>query len=105
MFSNTIFCVLIAALLASASSARAATETVTIKDFDYAPMTMSVVAGTTVVWKNLDGEPHTVVSSDGLFRSPALDQNDSYSFTFAKAGTYRYVCSIHPKMIATITVH
>ena len=30
--------------------------------------------------------------------SPALDQNDSYSFKFDKPGVYRYICSIHPKM-------
>jgi plastocyanin len=78
--------------------------TVTIRNFDYAPMMLSVAAGTTVTWRNLDGEPHTVVSTDGLFRSPALDQNETYAFTFAKAGTYKYICSIHPRMVATITV-
>ncbi len=77
---------------------------VVMKNFDFAPMAMTVLAGTTVTWKNLDGEPHTVVSADGLFRSGALDQNDTYTFRFSKPGTYKYVCSIHPKMMATITV-
>ena len=77
---------------------------VTIKNFDYSPMNLAVAAGTTVTWKNLDGEVHTVVSVDGTFRSQALDQNDTFSFTFNKPGTYKYVCSIHPKMMATITV-
>jgi plastocyanin len=45
-----------------------------------------------------------VTSADGLFRSGALDQNDTFSFKFVKAGIYKYVCSIHPKMVATITV-
>ena len=57
-----------------------------------------------MTWKNLDGEPHTVVSTDGLFRSKALDENDSFSFKFDKPGTYKYICSIHPKMVATVTV-
>ena len=57
-----------------------------------------------MVWKNLDGEPHTIASTDGMFRSPALDQNDSYSFTFSRPGVFKYICSIHPKMKATITV-
>ena len=78
--------------------------TITIRNFDFMPMDITVAAGTTVVWKNLDGEPHTVVSADGLFRSQALDQDDSFRFTFEKPGTYRYICSIHPKMRATITV-
>ena len=60
--------------------------------------------GSTVTWKNLDGEPHTVVSADGLFRSPALDQNDTFSFKFDHPGVYKYLCSIHPKMRATVTV-
>lgn len=77
---------------------------VTIKNFDFSPMALTVPVGTTVVWKNLDGEPHTVVSLDGLFRSPALDQGDSYSFTFTKAGTFKYLCTIHPRMMATVTV-
>jgi len=57
-----------------------------------------------VTWKNLDGEPHTIASADGLFRSPALDQNDTYQFKFDKPGVYKYICSIHPKMRATVTV-
>jgi len=83
---------------------QAADVAVTIKNFDYSPMDLNIAAGTTVVWKNLDGEPHTIASVDGMFRSPALDQNDSYSFTFNRTGTFRYICSIHPKMRATITV-
>ena len=82
----------------------AADVSVIIKNFDYSPMELSIAAGTTVVWKNLDGEPHTIASVDGMFRSPALDQNDSYSFTFNRPGVFKYICSIHPKMKATITV-
>jgi len=85
-------------------SVQAGDVSVTIKNFDYSPMDLNIAAGTTVVWKNLDGEPHTIASVDGMFRSPALDQNDSYSFTFNRAGVFRYICSIHPKMKATITV-
>jgi len=83
---------------------QAADVAVTIKNFDYSPMDLNIAAGTTVVWKNLDGEPHTIASVDGMFRSPALDQNDSYSFTFNRTGVFKYICSIHPKMKATITV-
>jgi plastocyanin len=77
---------------------------VVMKNFDYAPMNLTVAAGSTVTWKNLDGEPHTVASVDRAFRSPALDQNDTFSFKFVKPGIYEYVCTIHPRMMATITV-
>ena len=77
---------------------------VVMKNFDFSPMAITVPAGATVTWKNLDGEPHTVTSADGLFRSPALDQNDTWSFKFTKPGVYKYLCSIHPRMMATVTV-
>src|SRR5258706_12765474 len=84
--------------------AQSSGHAVTMKNFDFSPMTLTIKAGTAVTWKNLDGEPHTVTSTDGLFRSGALDQNDSFTFKFAKPGTYKYVCSIHPKMQAAIIV-
>jgi plastocyanin len=92
------------ALLLGTQAAAAEDVSILIKNFNFGPMNVTVAPGTTVVWKNLDGEPHTVASADGLFRSQALDQNDSYRFTFDKAGTFRYICSIHPNMKATITV-
>jgi plastocyanin len=85
-------------------SAEAEDVSVTIKNFDFSPMDLDIAPGTTVVWKNLDGEPHTIASVDGQFRSQALDQNDSFRFTFDHPGTFKYICSIHPKMKATITV-
>jgi plastocyanin len=77
---------------------------IVMKNFDFSPMAITVAHGTTVVWKNTDGEPHTVVSVDGLFRSKALDQDDTFAFKFDKPGVYKYVCTIHPKMVGTITV-
>jgi plastocyanin len=90
-------------MLACIPAAQAADTRVAIKDFMFA-MDVTVAAGDTVTWKNNDGEVHTVVSLDGLFRSPALDQDDSFSFTFTRPGVYRYICSIHPQMTATVTV-
>ncbi len=77
---------------------------VTIKNFDFQPMAVTVPVGGTVTWKNLDGEPHTVTSIGGVFRSEALDEDDTYTFRFAKPGVYQYICTIHPKMRATVTV-
>ncbi|OLL28551.1 hypothetical protein BTH42_27250 [Burkholderia sp. SRS-W-2-2016] len=77
---------------------------ITIKNFMFTPMALTIKAGTTVTWKNLDGEPHTVVNDAGMFRSAALDQNDTYQFKFDKPGVYKIFCGIHPNMKATITV-
>jgi plastocyanin len=75
-----------------------------LKDFMFQPTSLKVKAHSRVTWINRDGEPHTIVSPAGLFRSNALDTNDSFSFTFDSAGTYRFVCSIHPQMTGTIVV-
>ena len=77
---------------------------VVIKNFMFSPMLLTIKAGSTVTWKNLDGEPHTVVNDAGIFHSVALDQNDTYQFKFDKPGVYQIFCGIHPNMKATITV-
>jgi plastocyanin len=88
--------------MASATPPKSASD-VTIKDFSFGP-NITVAAGSTVTWHNSDGEPHTVVSADGLFRSAAIDTGETFSFKFTKAGTFKYVCTIHPRMVATVTV-
>jgi plastocyanin len=45
-----------------------------------------------------------VVSTDGVFKSKVLDTDEKFSYTFAKAGTFAYFCSIHPKMTGKIVV-
>lgn len=77
---------------------------VVAKSFMFAPAALTVKAGSTVTWTNRDQEPHTVASDSGLFRSGALDTNDSFSFRFDQPGTYHYLCSIHPQMVGTIIV-
>ena len=77
---------------------------VQIKDFAFGPAALKVPIGATVVWTNKDEEPHTVHSTDDLFKSKALDTDEAFSFTFTHAGTYKYFCSVHPKMVATIVV-
>ncbi len=77
---------------------------IVIKNFMFSPMSITVKAGTTVTWKNMDGEPHSVVNDAGIFHSAALDQNETYQFKFDKPGVYNVNCGIHPYMKATITV-
>ena len=98
--------VLLGGVLPAVSTAEnpAASTIVIARDFMFAPAALTVAAGSTVTWTNKDDEPHTVVSEAGLFRSGALDTGDSFSFRFDKAGTYRYTCSIHPRMLGTIVV-
>ena len=84
----------------------AAPDAVTIANFAFSPTPLTVAPGTKVTWDNTDDEPHTVVSADGgkTFKSAALDTDDKFSFTFSKSGTYKYFCSIHPRMVGTVIV-
>ena len=86
------------------TAARAAQPQIEVKDFMFAPTTLTVNTGEQVTWLNKDDEPHTVVSDTGLFRSSAMDTNESFSFKFDKPGTYHFTCSIHPRMVGTIVV-
>ncbi|MBV8340838.1 MAG: cupredoxin family copper-binding protein [Gammaproteobacteria bacterium] len=88
----------------NAGDAANAPAIVIARQFMFAPVSIDVPVGSTVTWTNKDDEPHTVVSDAGLFRSAALDTNESFSFRFDKPGTYRYACSIHPRMVGTIVV-
>lgn len=77
---------------------------VTIKDFNFHPMAITVPAGAYMTWKNLDEEPHTVTSTNGAFRSTGLDGGDTFTVRFERPGVYGYVCTIHPRMRGTVTV-
>ena len=65
---------------------------------------LTVKRGTTVTWVNGDDIPHTVVATDGAFKSKVLDTDDRFSFTFAKPGQFSYFCSLHPHMTGKIIV-
>jgi plastocyanin len=85
--------------------AKAKPYPVAIRHFAFAPNTLTVPAGTQVVWINADEEPHVITSAGALFvSSKALDSGDSYTVTFSKPGIYAYYCSIHPMMVGTIIV-
>ncbi|HEY1797479.1 MAG TPA: cupredoxin family copper-binding protein [Stellaceae bacterium] len=81
-------------------------NTVTIDNFAFDPPLLTVAPGTQVTWVNKDEEPHTVtsVNKDVPFKSAGLDTDDKFSFTFTKAGTYKYFCSVHPHMVGTVVV-
>ena len=82
----------------------AATAEVKIDNFSFGPQTITVPVGATVTWVNRDDIPHTVVSTDGAFKSKVQDTDEKFSYTFTKAGTYSYFCSVHPKMTGKVVV-
>lgn len=82
----------------------AANAEIKIDNFVFGPQTVTVPVGATVTWTNKDDIPHTTVSTDGVFKSKVMDTDEKFSYTFTKAGTYSYYCSVHPKMTGKVVV-
>jgi 3',5'-cyclic-AMP phosphodiesterase len=77
---------------------------VKIDNFAFTPGAVTVSPGTQVTWINRDDIPHTVDSTQGKFKSAALDTDEKFQFSFADPGEYPYFCRIHPKMTGSIIV-
>jgi plastocyanin len=75
-----------------------------IDNFVYSPVALTVKVGTTVTWINHDDIPHTVDSTQGKFKSAALDTDGKFEFQFKEAGEYPFYCRIHPKMTGKVIV-
>ncbi|GGZ71009.1 cupredoxin domain-containing protein [Streptomyces bluensis] len=93
-------------LFAAPERASAASYQVTMKGYAFSPRTLTVDVGSTVTWTNQDTAPHDVKTTSGpaSFHSPMLNKGQSWSFTFTKAGSYGYYCTVHPAMTAGIVV-
>jgi len=82
-----------------------ADDEVAIDNFVFVPPDRQVSVGTAVTWINRDDVPHRIGSVDSAFPlGPTLDTDQRYSYTFTKAGRYRYFCTIHATMTGVITV-
>jgi plastocyanin len=77
---------------------------VTVDNFTFTPARAAVPVGTTVTWTNHDDIPHNVVNPERKFKSPVLDTDETFSYTFDVPGTYQYYCSIHPRMTGQVVV-
>jgi plastocyanin len=81
-----------------------AKNAVSIQNMAFSPATMTVKVGDKVTWTNQDSVGHSATADDSSFDTGVIEQGQSGSSTFAKAGTYTYHCSVHPNMKATIIV-
>lgn len=88
---------------ATAAEEKQATE-IKIDNFSFSPNTVTVPVGSTVRWTNHDDVPHNVVNEDKSLKSKTMDTDENFSYTFTKAGTYTYYCSIHPRMTGKVVV-
>ncbi|MGI9057766.1 MAG: cupredoxin domain-containing protein [Ktedonobacteraceae bacterium] len=73
--------------------------------FGFSPTTLTIKAGTTIVWKNMSSAPHTVTTDDGTTTdSGTIPVGGTFRFKFTTPGTFPYHCNYHPYMRATIVV-
>ena len=90
--------------MTASAQPKLATMDIKIDNFTFGPPELTVKAGTTITWTNRDDIPHTVASTDKVFKSKVLDTDEKFSFTFSTPGTFTYFCSIHPKMTGKVVV-
>ncbi|HTS35778.1 MAG TPA: cupredoxin family copper-binding protein [Candidatus Solibacter sp.] len=90
-------------IVQAAASPDAAPQ-VTISNYAFSPVPLTVKVGTTVTWINRDDDPHSVDSTAGKFKSKALDTGSTFEFHFTEAGEYPFNCRFHPKMTGKIIV-
>ena len=79
-------------------------NTVELKDFAFNPKTVTVKVGEKLTIKNTDIAGHSVTADDKSFDSGVLNQGESTTLTFDKAGTFGYHCTPHPNMTLTVVV-
>jgi plastocyanin len=89
----------------SGSAGATSSNAITISNFMFSPMSVSVAPGSTVTVTNKDSVAHTLTATGGQFDTGNIDGGQSKTFTApSKAGTYGYICNIHQYMQGTIVV-
>jgi plastocyanin len=87
------------------ATSKPGTNEVWIQNMAFDPSTITVPAGTAITWTNKDAVAHTVTSSTGIFDSGSINTNGTYIHVFSTAGSFQYICTIHPTMTATVIVN
>lgn len=96
--------VVIAGRAGIAAAVDAVAAQVVIDNFTFSPTPLTIKVGTTVTWANHDDMPHSVVFPTLKLKSPPMDTDESFNHTFDQAGTFDYVCGLHPFMHGQVVV-
>ena len=78
--------------------------TVEIHNFDFFPRELTIPTGAAATWVNRDDVPHDATEEAAGWGTRTLNQGENATLTFDSPGVYRYLCTIHPNMRATLTV-
>jgi plastocyanin len=103
--ATVVGAVAVLAFGAIGGTAAQSNATVSIANFAFSPATINVSVGDTVVFVNNDSVAHTATATDGSFDTGTIQPGGSASVTFTSAGTFSYMCSIHPNMTGTVIVN
>ena len=98
------FVISLAALRGATAMASTVTSDVNILGFAFGPNKISVAPGKTVTWVNGDDSPHQITITSTKERSAILTKGQSHAQAFKDAGTYDYICGLHPQMKGSIEV-
>jgi plastocyanin len=82
----------------------AASASVNTGDFFFSPASVTIAVGDTVTWRNTGEAPHNATANNGSFGTGTINPGGSGSHTFTSAGTFSYICTIHPQMKGTVRV-
>jgi plastocyanin len=89
----------------SPTSSGTSGTSITISNFMFSPMSLTVSPGATIKVTNKDSATHTLTANAGQFNTGDITQNQTKTFKApSKAGTYDYICNIHQYMMGTIIV-
>jgi plastocyanin len=100
------FCsaLLLACLIIPAVAQSNASAQLKVDNFKFGPDKLTVTKGTDVTWTNQDDIPHSIVLTALGIRSQVLDTDKTFSYRFDKAGTFTYICGLHPFMHGQVVV-
>ena len=99
-----LVCLLSMMAISAAGAEKAKRVDISIKQMQFIPAAITVHAGDTVVWINNDDRDHSVVATDGSFKSGNISAGEKFEHLFSSAGTFAYKCGYHPRMKGTVTV-
>ena len=88
----------------STGPAPASSPSVSMAGRAFSPSTVTIAAGGSVTFRNDDDRAHTVTAKDGAFNSGTIGEGGSWKRTFKQAGTFSYLCAIHPEMTGKVVV-
>ena len=92
-----------AVAVAVAADRAGTSHEVVMQAVQFAPATLKVKRGDTVIWTNRDPFPHTATAA-GVFDSKAIAEGHTFRWRAERAGTIAYVCTLHPTMKGTLEV-